>query len=113
MDRTGLASWRHEADLIDEILRGGKPAEIPVEQATEFDLVINLATARTLGFTVPTSSRPRQRAYVKLNSKSWIAAKMLELLMEIASGHDPKPSLLDAVLERNVIGIARALFDDE
>ena len=45
--------WRRAADLVDKILRGAKPAEIPVEQPTEFDLVINLPTANKLGLTIP------------------------------------------------------------
>jgi putative ABC transport system substrate-binding protein len=48
-----LDLWRRTGDLVDKILRGAKPAEIPVEQPTKFDLVINLTTAKALGLDVP------------------------------------------------------------
>jgi ABC transporter substrate binding protein len=59
MHRAGVNGWlplfRRDAELVDKILRGTKPGDIPVEQPTKFDLVINLTTAKAIGLTIPES----------------------------------------------------------
>jgi len=60
-----LLCYRHVVSLVDKVLRGAKPADLPIEQPSRFELVVNLKTASAMGITIPPTLLLRADAVIE------------------------------------------------
>ena len=63
--RTSMTSFGHATVYVDKILKGAKPGDLPVQQATKFEFVINLKAAKQIGLTIPVRVLERANKVIK------------------------------------------------
>ena len=60
-----IDNWRRAATFVDKILKGAKPADLPVEQAMKFEFIVNLKAAKQIGLTIPVRVLERANKVIK------------------------------------------------
>ena len=60
-----IDNWRRAATFVDKILKGAKPADLPVEQAMKFEFIVNLKAAKQIGLTIPVRMLERANQVIR------------------------------------------------